>query len=129
MSNENTSATAVETKPEAKPAKAKKAVKAKTKPAAKKEGSGLRKPMVRILKALKKANRPLTRKEISEKAPVDVASCVEYLGSHDDATRKANDKKHFPSLLTLGLVKFDSTADGGVAYAISAKGRTAADKE
>lgn len=99
------------------------------KPAAKKapaDNGGLRTPQVRILRALAKAGKALSRPQISEKAPVDQAACVEYLGSHDDATRKANDKKHFPSLVTLGLVKHEKhDVDGRdtVVYSITAAGR------
>jgi predicted transcriptional regulator with HTH domain len=89
---------------------------------------GLRKPMVRILKALSKAKAPLTRSEIAEKAPCDVAGCVEWIGSSDADVRKANDTKHFPSLITLGLVKIDTTADGHTAYTITAKGKALAAK-
>ena len=114
---------AVKAKPAAKktPAKAKSAAKATT-------NGGLRKPQYRILKALAKG-KPLTRAQLAEKAPVDVAACVEYVGSHDEATRKANDKKHFPSLISLGLVRFGNDEDAGAAvYEITAKGKTAAEK-
>lgn len=114
-----------------KAAKPAKASKGKTKPAPKKTESkketnpGLRKPQIRILAALSKG-KPMTRAMIAEKSPVDVASCVEYLGSHDPDVRKANDTKHFPSLITLGLVKFANGEEfGGVTYEISAKGRDA----
>lgn len=108
-------------------ATATKTAKTSKKASAKKE-NGLRKPQLRILAALKKAKGALTRAEISEKAPVDVAACVEYIGSHDDATRKANDKKHFPSLVSLGLVKFGMPEEGGaVCYEITAAGRKAAE--
>lgn len=108
----------------AKPAK-KAAKKADKAPRARKEG--LRNPQVRILKALSKG-KSLTRAEIAEKAPVDVATCVEYIGSHDDAKRIANDKKHFPSLLTLKYVKAEQHDEGGhdvVRYAITAAGKAA----
>jgi|SRR6185369_4445548 len=88
--------------------------------------AGLRKPQYRILKALSKKS-PMTRSEIAGKAPVDIAACVEYIGSSDTAVRKANDKKHFPSLITLGLVKFANDEDAtGASYEITAKGRTEA---
>jgi hypothetical protein len=111
--------------------KAKAAPKAAAKPAAngatKKEG--LRKAQVRILKALLKAGRALTRKELAEKAPVDVAACVEYVGSSDPDRRAANDTKHFPSLVTLGYVRFGNPEEaGGTCYEITAKGRAAAAK-
>lgn len=111
------------------------AKKAASAPRAKKEG--LRKPQVRILKTLSKNSKPLTRSEIADKAPVDVATCVEYIGSDDDGVRKSNDKKHFPSLVTLGFVKatdgspkkgkdgtFSDNA-GPTEYSITATGRKA----
>lgn len=107
---------------------AKKTTTQKTTPASKKSTSekDLRKPQYRILKALAKSSKPLTRGQISEKAPVDVASCVEYMGSPDATIRKANDAKHFPSLITLGLVKQEIEDRDGrdvVVYSITAKGK------
>lgn len=64
----------------------------------------LRTPQVRVLAFLAKQKKPVTRKQISEGAPVDVAWCTEYLGSDNDAKRLANDAKHFPSLITLGYI-------------------------
>src|SRR5690242_1633048 len=88
-----------------------------------KANKGLRAPQVRILQALAKSGKPLSRKEIAEKAPVDLAACVEYIGSADPAIRKANDVKHFPSLVSLGLVKEERHEGEPVTYAITAKGR------
>lgn len=119
MSEATTVETPVAT-PKAKPAK---------KPVAKKPSApkkDLRKPQYRILKALSKAGKGMTRAQIAEKAPVDTASCVEYLGSHDAAVRKANDAKHFPSLITLGMVKAEEQEEGAVTYTITAKGRETA---
>lgn len=94
---------------------------------AKKEG--LRGPQVRILKALAKAKGPMSRDVLAAKAPVDVAACVEYIGSTDDAVRKANDAKHFPSLISLGLVKPVVTEESrAMAYEITVKGKTEAAK-
>lgn len=120
----------------AKPTKAPKAPKAEkvekpTKanpPAAKK--TGLRTPQVRILTCLAKAKTALTRKEISEKAPVDLAFCTEYVGSNDPERRAKNDLK-FPSLITLGHVKAEQhDVDGKdvIRYSITAKGRKALEK-
>ncbi len=86
----------------------------------------LRQPQIRILKALAK-NGELSRAELAAKAPVDKAACCEFIGSEDKATRLKNDKKHFPSLLTLGFVISALADEGGaVRYAITAKGREAA---
>lgn len=113
------------------------ATKSTKKPATKKtadsngKASGLRAPQVRILKALVKAGKPMTRSQISEKAPVDQAACVEYIGSHNPDVRLANDAKHFPSLVTLGYVKAEMhDVDGRdvVQYTVTAKGAKAAEK-
>ncbi len=96
-----------------------------------KAGGGLRGPQVRVLVALSKSNKPLTRVQIADKAKVDQAALVEYVGSADKARREANDKKHFPSLLSLGLVRADDAEVDGrevVVYQVTAKGRTAASK-
>lgn len=107
-----------------KPAPTKQAEPARSVGRAPKEG--LRSPQIRILKYLNKATKPVTRNVVAEKSPVDVAACVEYLGSHDKAKREANDKKHFPSLITLGLVKAQIEEDTGVTYQLTAKGKTTA---
>lgn len=104
-------------------------VAAKTKPETKpvettKPKQTLRKPQLRILAALSKSKTPMSRKDISTAAPVDQACCVEYIGSPDDAIRKANDLKHFPSLVSLGFVK-QAIGDGPAVYSITAKGKTA----
>ncbi len=132
-----TTETAVESTPVAAPetqapkkAPRKKAV--KKAPAAKREKKdGLRKPQVRILKALAKSGKPLTRAQIAEKASCDVAGMVEWIGSADPEVRTANDKKHFPSLVSLGLVKQEQhDVDGRdvVVYAVTAKGKAEASK-
>lgn len=107
----------------AKTAKKAAAPKAATKTA--KDKSGLRKAQERILKLLAKNTKPMTRKVISEKAPVDLASTVEYLGSHDKAKRLANDEKHFKSLVSLGFVTFGKAEKEGdaVSYVITDKGK------
>jgi len=95
------------------------------------KAGGLRGPQVRVLVALSKSNKPLTRVQIADKAKVDQAALVEYVGSADKARREANDKKHFPSLLSLGLVRADDAEVDGrevVVYQVTAKGRTAASK-
>jgi hypothetical protein len=95
----------------------------KTEPAKKAVKGGLRKPQVRILQFLGAHKKPATRAEIAAGAPVDVATCVEYLGSHDKAKREANDKKHFPSLLTLKFVVATQNEGEPVVYSITDKGR------
>lgn len=90
-----------------------------------KAAKSMRGPQVRILAALAKSSKAMTRKQIAEKAPCDLAWCTEYVGSSDAEVRKSNDAKKFPSLVTLGFIKFAATEDGtdGTAYAITDKGR------
>jgi hypothetical protein len=114
----------------AKKAPVKKAPVKKSAPAAEKTSTkkieGIRKPQARILEALFKAGHPLSRKQIAEKATVDKAWCTEWIGSNDQAKREANDHKHFPSLISLGFVKFSIPGDRGeVFYEITAAGRKA----
>jgi len=114
-------------------AKAKKANPKAKKPAKKsllaKTKTGLRKPQIRILQCLAKSRKALSRKEIAEKAPVDVAGCVEWIGSSDPETRASNDAKHFDSLITLRAVKFSLPVEGnGEAYEITSLGRKMLDK-
>jgi hypothetical protein len=91
-----------------------------------KASSELRRPQIRILQALVKHGE-LSRAELAAKAPVDQAACCEFIGSEDKATRLKNDKKHFPSLISLGFVSSALPKDGGAArYTITAKGREAA---
>jgi hypothetical protein len=89
------------------------------------EATTLRKGQVRILRCLSKASGPMDRKTIAAKAPVDLASCVELIGSPDKATRVANDKKHFPSLIGLGYVDVEHPEEGPAVHSITAKGREA----
>jgi len=102
--------------------------KAKKANAAEKTMSELRQPQVRILAALLKHGE-LSRAELADKAPVDQAACCELIGSEDKATRLKNDKRHFPSLLSLGYVSSANPKEGGaIRYSITAKGREAAKK-
>lgn len=98
------------------------------KPAAPAKECGLRKPQVRILRALADNGGWMDRKTIAQKAPVDVATCVEYIGSHDDAKRKKNDEKHFPSLISLGYLtaeQHDVNGRDRIVYSVTAEGRKA----
>jgi hypothetical protein len=101
----------------------------KTKAAPKTAKPALRAAQQRILATLAKADKPMTRAEIAEAAKCDQAGLVEMIGSPDPKKRAANDAKHFPSLLTLGLLKEgEPTAEGTVRYVITAKGRKAVEK-
>lgn len=93
---------------------------AKTEP----QTTELRVPQRRILAILAGAKAPLDRKRIARDAKCDEAGLTEHLGSQNETKRKANDTKHFPSLLTLEMVKSADTDDGTV-YTITAKGRKA----
>lgn len=95
-----------------------------TKATAKKSTSDLRKPQLRILAALAKSKRPLTRAQIAEKGKVDQASLTDYVGSYDDAIRAKNDKKICMSLVSLRLVKAVA-GETGTTYMITAAGRKA----
>lgn len=91
---------------------------------------GLRAGQIRILRLLAKKDL-LNRKQIAEKAPVDVFNCVELIGSHDEQKRLANDEKHYPSLVSLGLVKpeiHDVEGRDKILYRITAKGKAEASK-
>lgn len=94
-----------------------------TKPKGRTKTQGLRKPQVRILRALAK-HGSLTRKELSGKAPVDNAFCTEYVGSASDEIRVKNDAKVFPSLVTLGFVNGTVDAERGRIFTITKEGRT-----
>jgi len=112
-------------KEEKKPAaKKEKAAKEPKEPRAKKEG--LRAPQVRILECLAKSKDPLSRTEISEKAPCDLAMLNSYIGSSNDEIREKCDAANFPSLVTLKFVKRVLPVDEkvrGAVYEISAAGR------
>ena len=99
---------------------------AKKAPAAPKDPSALSKPQIRILNALLKSS-PLTRKQISETAPVDNAFCTEYLGSLKDEIRIKNDVK-LVSLLTHKFIKSETDEELGVVYHITALGKQAVER-
>lgn len=94
--------------------------------------TGLRKAQVRILQFLsKKADQEFSRNQISAGAPCDLANCTELLGALDPDKRAANDAKHFPSLVSLKLVKVaerDIDGKNTTVYAITAAGRKEAAK-
>lgn len=120
------------TKAAVKPAKA---APVKTKPAApapvaKAEKPEFRsKPQIRILLCLLKATKPLPRKEIAIKAPVDLSFLTEYLGSDNMEIRTKNDAK-LKSLQTWGYVKATVSKDETdvTVYELTANGRKMAEK-
>jgi len=102
-----------------------KTVAKKTVKTAAKKSNGLRKPQLRILQALLKG-KSLTRQQLAAKAPVDAAATTEYIGSLDPSTREANDKKHFPSLISLKALKVEQHDVNGkdvIVFAITAAGK------
>jgi outer membrane biosynthesis protein TonB len=113
------------------PKKAKAAKKVAGTGAGRPKKDGLRKPQVRILAALNKATRGLTRAEIAAKAEVDLATMTSYIGSDDETIRARLDKIKFPSLLTLKYMKpaaaeKEDTRAGY--YTITASGKAALEK-
>lgn len=113
-------------------ARATKKAKAAAKPSANGHSDGLRKPQVRILKALSRNTRGLTRAQIAEKAEVPVAM-TDWVGPTDSKEINACDKKYgFKSLLSLGLIKIEQDDVNGkdvFKFFITAKGaKTAAAK-
>lgn len=109
------------------------------KPRARKEG--LRSFQVRILKCLAKAKGPLTRTQISEKAPAHPTNQTNLWGIglvDPDKRKEAEKKTQIPSLLTLGFVRErmipgelnDKGEEGRKerVYEITASGRKAMEK-
>lgn len=115
-------------KPAPKPAAAKKAApKAATKSPA---NGDLRKPQLAILAALAKSNKPLTRKEVSEKSGVDPTKIGDYTDRPEQKKDTAS-RWPFPDLVTLKYVRADSVEKDGRdvrAYTITAAGRKAIGK-
>lgn len=89
----------------------------------------LRKPQVKILQFLSKSGETANRARISKMAKVDQAGCTEWIGSKNPEVREENDRKHFPSLISLGLVKETSEEDSrSIVYSATAKGKRVAAK-
>ncbi len=127
MNEENTTTTTEPASKPAKKAKQAKPAKSVTKAAPAPGNGGLRKPQVAVLKALKKAGRPITRAAMKEKSGgVDISGMV---GCQDAKQRKENDKKlNVRSLLSLGYVRYtELDIDGSreTVYEITAAGKKA----
>lgn len=89
----------------------------------------LGKPLVRILVALSKANAPMTRGEIGEKAQVDVPFLSTYIGSSDPEVRAANEaKRGTKGLITLGYVRIVPSEGAATTYQITAAGKKVVEK-
>lgn len=88
---------------------------------------GLRAPQYRILKALSKSNRAMTKPEIAAKSEVDPTKMGEYLGPRDGETKKAQKRYPFPGLFELGMVRESLNEEGAAvrAWVITSKGRKA----
>lgn len=92
------------------------------------KGNGMRMPQLKILAALAKSGKWMSRKEVVEATGADNAWMTEWLGSNDPSKRAANDAKHFPSLVTLAYVSFDTQDRDGrdtTVYKITPEGRAA----
>lgn len=89
---------------------------------------GLRDPQVRILACLAKSSSPLSRGQIAEKAPVDLAFCTSYIGANDPEVReRLAEQRGYKSLIGLGYVKVEKREEGTV-HSITASGRKALEK-
>jgi hypothetical protein len=115
--------------PKAKAAKpvAKKPAKAKTEKAPR-DKSVLSKPQIRILQCLAKG-KALSRKQISEKAPVDNALCTSYIGAIDPEILAR--PEHAFSLINRKFVRAEQhDVDGKdvILYTITASGKVALSK-
>lgn len=93
----------------------------------------LRKPQIRVLKALARARAPLSRAMLCERAEVDSAWIGDHVGKTDAVARTAREQlTGYPGLLTLGYCEVRETdlyGDGSVvetSYVITAAGREAA---
>jgi hypothetical protein len=91
-----------------------------------KKKEGLQTAQERVLRVLAtlKEGQSLTRSEIAQPAwedlsggPIDQAWLTENIGSENDEKRAKNDEKHYPSLITLGLV-----GRSGRSHYLTAKG-------
>lgn len=93
---------------------------------------GLRKPQLRVLEALSKQKKPLSRKGVAKVSSVDEASLSGYIGANDPEIRAKDDaEKGWPCLLTLKLLKIDQMDEEGRSksfYSITKAGRDALDK-
>lgn len=87
----------------------------------------LRKPQIRILQAMSRTDKCLVRAAIADRAECDYASLTDYIGAHDEAKRRANDVRYFPSLLTLGYITYGpkEVDDDSPRYRLTAAGRKA----
>jgi hypothetical protein len=79
---------------------------------------------LRVLGALSKSDKPLSRSEISKAGPVDQSMLTEYIGSSDDKIRLKNNAKVGVSLLTRGFATA-TAKDAVTTYSITTSGRKA----
>lgn len=85
---------------------------------------GLRKPQIILLQTLAQLKKPVTKKQLSELAGVDVTKIGEYAGPRPPGrTEKASLRYPFPDLHTLGLVKIQKLEGFPAICSITAKGR------
>lgn len=90
---------------------------------------GLRGPQIRILQTLARNSRPLSRKQIAEKAGVDPTKIGDYAGPRPDSQSfETAEKWPFPDLHTAKLVRVEQHDIDGrdvLCYTITAAGRKA----
>jgi hypothetical protein len=129
---ENTTTTTVETPKIAKAPKAKKpakpAAKAKTSTTKSKAEikAGPSKPQLRILAALVKAGRPISKQQVSEKSKVHMNWIAEYIGGTVNAV--SNLVRGHKKLVPAGLVRIKEVDIDGVKeklYEVTAMGKKA----
>lgn len=90
------------------------------------EFESLRLPQKRILVAMLKAARPLTRNEIVLLADVDRHNLTRYLGSDDEEARSRSDTEYWPCLLSLGLVRCVTSKGKRKSFMLTVRGLRAA---
>lgn len=87
----------------------------------------LRKPQIKILHALCKSRRMLSRKQIAAKSGVDPTKIGDYAGPRPfNQSEKAQSRWNFPALVSLGLVyveQHDVSGKDLMLYSITDKGR------
>lgn len=101
-------------------------VKKASKPSANGEAKekGVNKPQLRILQALAKINKRISKKELAEKSQVDPTKMGVFVGPRDNESAATSERWPFPGLVELGLVKVDQHEDERGHYCtITAKGK------
>lgn len=99
--------------------------------ASKPDEKGLRLDQVRVLRALSKSKRALTKPETAEAAGIDPTKTGVYIGPRKGESPRTSERWAFPGLVELGYVRLTLTrpetdgAKGRTAVEITAAGRKA----